>query len=87
MRIRPKDDPAINQTHSGIKRMERGLLAQLSPHERTTLRRVANGDVRSGALNPFHVTQLLSLALIEEKASVYYLTVLGQQRIDQLERR
>ncbi|GEP54636.1 hypothetical protein [Reyranella soli] len=65
--------------------MERGLLAQLSPHERTTLRRIANGDVLSGALNRRHVTQLLSLALIEEKASAYFLTVLGQQRIERLE--
>lgn len=65
--------------------MERGLLAQLKPHERTTLRRIANGDGRSGALDPSHLTQLLSLALIEEKASVYWLTVLGRQRIERWE--
>jgi len=65
--------------------MKRGLLAQLSPHERTTLRRIANGDDRSGTLNSSHVTQLLSLALIEEKASVYCLTALGRQRIERLE--
>jgi len=65
--------------------MERGLLARLSRHERTTLRRIANGGVRSGALNTPHVSQLLSLALIEEKASVYCLTLLGQQRIERLE--
>jgi hypothetical protein len=65
--------------------MQRGLLAQLSPHERTTLRRIANGDDRSGTLNPSHLTQLLSLALIEEIASVYCLTVLGRKRIERLE--
>ena len=53
--------------------MQRGLLAQLSPHERTTLRRIANGDDRSATLNSSHVTQLLSLALIEEMAGVYCL--------------
>jgi hypothetical protein len=67
--------------------MERGLLAQLSPRERAALRQIANGDVRSGALNPLHIRQLLSLALIEEKASMYCLTVLGQQRIERLESR
>jgi hypothetical protein len=65
--------------------MERGLLAQLSPHERTTLRYIANGDDRPGTLDPSHVTHLLSLALIEQKASVYCLTVLGRQRIERLE--
>jgi hypothetical protein len=65
--------------------MKRGLLAQLSPHERTTLRRIANGDDRSGTINPSHLTQLLSLALIEEKASMYFLTALGRKRIERLE--
>ena len=65
--------------------MKRGLLSRLSPHERTTLRRIADGGVRSGALDPLHLGQLLSLALIEKKASVYCLTVLGQQRIERLE--
>ena len=65
--------------------MERGLLAQLSPHEQTTLRSIASGDDRSGTLNSSHVTHLLSLALIEERDSVYCLTVLGRQRIERLE--
>jgi hypothetical protein len=85
LRARPEDDPAINTHALGEGRMQRGLLAQLSPHERTTLRRIANGDDRSGTLNSSHVTQLLSLCLIEERVSVYCLTALGRQRIERLE--
>jgi hypothetical protein len=59
---RPIGDPAIDTYTLGEERMQRGLLAQLSPHERTTLRRIANGDDRSGTLNLGYVAQLLSLA-------------------------
>ena len=68
MRERLKGDPAIDAYTLGEGRMKRGLLAQLSPHERTTLRRIANAGDRSGTLNSSHVTQLLSLALIEERS-------------------
>jgi hypothetical protein len=67
--------------------MQRGLLAQLSPHERKTLRRIANGDDRSGTLIHAHVTRLLSFALIEERGPFYGLTALGKERVERLESR
>ena len=86
LRERLKGYPAINTHTLGEGRMKRGLLAQLSPRERTTLRRIANGDDRLGTLNSSHVTRLLSLALIEETAaSVYCLTALGRQRVERLQ--
>lgn len=64
--------------------MVRGLLAELSPHERNTLLRIANGDDRSDALNPGHITRLLSLALIEANGPIYALTTMGKQRVERL---
>ena len=46
LRGRLKGDPAINTHTLGEGRMKRGLLAQLSPHEQTTLRRIATGGDR-----------------------------------------
>jgi hypothetical protein len=60
--------------------MERGLLAELSPHERTTLLRIANGDSRGRTLHPGHIKRLVSLALIEDDGPFYQLTALGEQR-------
>ena len=51
--------------------MERGLLVELSPHERTTLLRIANGDSRGGTLHPSHIKRLVSLALIEDDGPFY----------------
>jgi hypothetical protein len=45
----------------------RGLLAQLSPHEETTLRRVALGF--GDAAPSMHIKQLEKLALIERRRS------------------
>ena len=59
--------------------MERGLLVELSPHERTTLLRIANGDSRGGTLHPGHIKRLVSLALIEDDGPFYKLTALGEQ--------
>jgi hypothetical protein len=64
--------------------MERGLLVELSSHERTTLLRIANGDDSSGTLSQAHVTRLLSLALIEEQGPFVGLTALGKQRVEWL---
>jgi hypothetical protein len=67
--------------------MERGLLVELSPHERTTLLRIANGDSRGGTLHPGHIKRLVSLALIEDDGPFYQLTVLGKQRVGGLANR
>ena len=64
--------------------MERGLLVELSPHERTTLLRIANGDSRGGTLHPSHIKRLVSLALIEDDGPFYKLTALGEQRVEWL---
>ena len=64
--------------------MERGLLVELSPYERTTLLRIANGDSRGGILHPGHIKRLISLALIEDDGPFYKLTALGEQRVEWL---
>jgi hypothetical protein len=64
--------------------MERGLLVELSPYERTTLLRIANGDSRGGTLHRGHIKRLVSLALIEDEGPFYKLTVLGEQRVEWL---
>jgi hypothetical protein len=60
----------------------RGMLAPLSPHEETTLRRIAFGS--EGALEPAHIRHLLQLDLIEWTDGGWRLTSLGRQRHDAL---
>jgi hypothetical protein len=60
----------------------RGMLAPLSPHEETTLRRIAFGG--EGALEPEHIRRLLKLDLIEWSDWRWRLTSLGRQRHDAL---
>ncbi len=60
----------------------RGMLALLSPHEETTLRRIAFGS--EGTLDPVHVRRLLKLGLIEWTGWRWQLTSLGRQRHDAL---
>jgi hypothetical protein len=64
--------------------MLRGLLVELSPHERSTLLRVANGDDRSGTHNPTDVKRLQLLALIEDEGPFIHMTALGKQRVEWL---
>jgi hypothetical protein len=68
------------QMYSREGRMERGLLFELNPQERTTLLRISNGDDRSGTHNPAHVARLELLALIEDKGPFIDLTALGKER-------
>jgi hypothetical protein len=67
--------------------MERGLLVELSPRERNTLLRIANGDSRGGTLHPGHIKRLVLLALIEDDGPFYQLTALGKQRAEGLANR
>jgi hypothetical protein len=67
--------------------MERGLLVELSPRERNTLLRIANGDSRGGTLHPGHIKRLVLLALIEDDGPFYQLTALGKQRVEGLANR
>ena len=60
----------------------RGMLAPLSPHEETTLRRIAFGS--EGALEPVHIRRLLKLDLIEWTDWRWQLTSLGRRRHDAL---
>jgi hypothetical protein len=48
--------------------MLRGLLVELSPHERRTLLRIANGNDSSGTHNPADVKRLQLLAHLSRSA-------------------
>ena len=56
----------------------RALLAPLSPHEETALRKVGSGS--SGPLAPEHIRRLLQLELIEWDGWRWALTETGQRR-------
>ena len=60
--------------------MARSLDAPLSPHEETTLRRVANGITKIKHLAPGHVRRLKHLALVEDDDGRLKLTPFGRQR-------
>jgi hypothetical protein len=60
--------------------MERGLLAPLSPHEQTALRRVADGISKPKHLRAASVVRLKMLALVEEHEGSIRLTPLGTRR-------
>jgi hypothetical protein len=66
--------------------MECSLLVELSPHERRTLLRIANGDARSGAHDPADVKRLQLLALIEDEGPFIHMTAFGKQRVELLGR-
>jgi hypothetical protein len=59
-----------------------GMLAQLSPHEETALRKVGFGS--GEALEPDHVRRLLQLGLIEWNGWRWSLTATGHRRYDAL---
>lgn len=64
----------------------RGMLAQLSPHEEITLRRIALGFGSRDRLSPRYVERLEQLQLIEESDGLLRLTEVGLQRYAGLER-
>ena len=64
----------------------RGMLAQLSPHEEITLRRIALGFGERERLSHRHVERLEHLELIEEGDGLLRLTAIGLQRYAGLER-
>jgi len=66
--------------------MERGLLVELSPHERTALQRIAQGTVDTSDLQGRHIVRLKALALIEETEQGVRLTELGARRLTMLQR-
>ena len=56
----------------------KGLLAPLSPHEETALRKIAVGSTDS--LDPAHVRRLRQLELVEDHGPVWRLTPLCPRR-------
>jgi hypothetical protein len=74
----------ILEQHTREATMLRGLLVELSPHERRTLLRIANGDARSGTHDPADVKRLQLLALIEDEGPFIHMTALGKQRVEWL---
>jgi hypothetical protein len=61
-------------------KLDRGLRAQLSPNEMTTLTRIASGE-RQDNLRARDLTLLYSLGLIESHDSVWCLTEIGRLRM------
>jgi hypothetical protein len=60
----------------------KGMLAQLSPHEGTALRKIAVGS--DDWLDPAHVRRLHQLGLVENESGAWRLTALGARRHDLL---
>jgi hypothetical protein len=58
----------------------RNMLAQLSPREENTLRRIAGGKVIRRELREGDVIRLERLALVEDVAGLVYLTEVGTRR-------
>ena len=56
----------------------KGMLAQLSPHEETALRKIAVGS--DGLVDPAHVRRLQQLALVEKQGQSWRLTSIGVRR-------
>ena len=56
----------------------KGMLAQLSPHEETALRKIAVGS--DDVLDPAHVRRLHQLDLVERDGRSWRLTALGGRR-------
>lgn len=62
----------------------KGMLAQLSPHEETALRKIAIGSL--DGLDPVHVRRLAQLELVEWNGHSWRLTEVGSRRHDSLAR-
>ena len=60
----------------------RSMLAPLSTHEETTLRKIGFGS--ADQVEPAHVRRLLQLELIEWAGCRWRLTVVGRQRYESL---
>ena len=60
----------------------RSMLAPLSTHEETTLRKIGFGSAEP--VEPAHVRRLLQLELIEWAGYRWRLTVVGRQRYESL---
>jgi hypothetical protein len=60
----------------------RGMLAPLSPHEETALRKIAAGS--ADPIDPVHVRRLRDLGLVDEVGTSCHLTPLGARRHAQL---
>ena len=64
--------------------MDRGLRAQLSPNEESTLRRISGSPLDQQQLRPGDLGQLTALNLIELRMGAWHLTPLGEQRVNAL---
>ena len=60
----------------------KGMLAPLSPHEETTLRKIAVGS--DDCLEHAHVRRLHQLGLVENDGRAWRLTAMGARRHDLL---
>jgi hypothetical protein len=56
----------------------KGMLAQLSPHEETALRKIGAGS--DDLVDPTHVRRLHQLELVEKEGRSWRLTALGARR-------
>jgi hypothetical protein len=60
----------------------KGILAPLSPHEETALRKIAVGS--DNPVDPAHAHRLYQLALVEKDGGSWRLTAMGRRRHDLL---
>jgi hypothetical protein len=60
----------------------KGMLAPLSPHEETALRKIAVGS--DDTLDPAHLRRLHQLGLVENEGRAWRLTATGARRHDLL---
>ena len=60
----------------------KGILAPLSPHEETAMRKIAVGS--DDPVDPVHVRRLHQLELVEKDGGSWRLTAMGRRRHDLL---
>jgi len=60
----------------------KGILAPLSPHEETALRKIAVGS--DNPVDPAHARRLHQLELVEKDGNSWRLTAMGRRRHDLL---
>ena len=61
--------------------MDRGLRAQLSPNEESTLRQIFRDDPGRNRFRPSDVAKLCALQLIENRCGEWHVTEMGSRRL------
>jgi hypothetical protein len=67
--------------------MDRGLRAQLSPNDESTLLQLSLSGLDQNCLRESNVEHLVALRLIDARDGVWRLTAMGELRVKDLRRR